>query len=257
MNKNPLISIITPSFNQGEYIEDTIKSVVSQNYPNIEYIIVDGSSTDETLDILKKYKKKIRWISEKDNGQADAVNKGIKLTKGEIVAWLNSDDILLPDAVNRIANFFSRNHEVMMVYGKCYYIDQVGEIIGKYPTEEFSFEKLARFNFISQPSTFFKRNAFYDVGGLNSGLHYSLDYDLWIRISARFKVKYLSEFLSGYRLHETSKTVAYSQALSNHKEGLNTALRYYNWAPANRVYGYCYHIIEPKLPMTIRKFRLL
>lgn len=253
----PLVSIITPSFNQGAYIEETINSVLDQGYPNVEYIVVDGGSTDNTLDILRKYDQKITWLSEKDNGQADAINKGIRMTEGKIVAWLNSDDVYLPGAIQRVVDCFHQHPNIKMVYGKSHFIDTNGKIVGRYPTEPFDFERLAMFNFICQPSAFFKRDAFDDVGKLNLGLHYVLDYDLWIRIAQKFKVKYLPEFLSSYRLHETSKTVAYDHALRNHKEGLDTALKYYNWAPANRVYGYYYHLIEPKLPQFLGKFRIL
>lgn len=253
----PLVSVITPSFNQGDYIEKTIKSVLNQDYPNIEYVVIDGGSTDNTVAILKKYDKKIRWISEKDKGQADAINKGIRMAKGEIVAWLNSDDIFLPGAVRKVVDCFRRHPNVKMVYGKAYFIDTAGKIVGRYPTEPFDCERLAMFNFICQPSAFFMRDAFYGAGGLDVGLHYGLDYDLWIRIARKFQVRYLPELLSCYRLHETSKTVAYNHALHNHKEGLDITLKYYNWAPANRVYGYCYHLIEPKLPHSLRKFRPL
>lgn len=251
----PLISIVTPSFNQGAYIEETIKSVLNQDRSDVEYLVVDGGSTDNTLDILRKYDKKIQWLSEKDNGQTDAINKGIRMTNGEIVAWLNSDDVYLPGAIQKVMNCFHRHPDVKMVYGQSHFIDTAGKIVGKYPTEPFDFERLAMFNIVCQPATFFRRDAFNDVGELDPGLHYVMDYDLWIRLARKFQVRYLPEFLSSYRLHETSKTVAYDHALHNHKEGLDITLRHYNWAPANRVYGYYYHLIEPRLPQFLRKER--
>lgn len=243
----PFVSIITPSFNQGEYIEETINSVINQDYPNFEHIVVDGGSTDNTLDVLKKYGHNIRWLSEKDKGQADAIDKGIRMAKGEIVSWLNSDDILLPGALKEVVGGFERCPDVKMIYGKAYFIDTSGENIGRYPTEPFDFQRLAMFNFICQPSTFFKREDYHDIGGLDLELSYSLDYDLWIRIADKFQVAYLPVWLSGYRLHVESKTVAYRHALQNHQEGLRTALKHYNWAPANRVYGYYYHVVESKI----------
>jgi glycosyltransferase involved in cell wall biosynthesis len=253
----PLVSIITPSFNQGKYIKETIESVLNQNYSSVEYIVVDGRSTDNTLDILKKYNTKIKWLSEQDRGQAEAINKGIQLTAGEIIAWLNSDDTFLPGAIKNVIDCFLKHPKVKMVYGKSNFIDTAGKIVGRYPTEPFDYRRLAVSNFICQPSAFFKRHAFFDVGGLNPQLHYSLDYDLWIRITKNFQVKYIAQFLSNYRLHKTSKTVAYNHALFSHKEGLDTALKHFNWAPANRVYGYCYHLIEHSSPKFLRKFRPL
>jgi glycosyltransferase involved in cell wall biosynthesis len=253
----PLVSIITPSFNQGKYIKETIESVLNQDYPSVEFIVVDGRSTDNTIDILKQYGTKITWLSEQDRGQAEAINKGIRLAKGEIVAWLNSDDTFLPGAIKKVIDCFLKQPKVKMVYGKSYFIDAAGKIVGRYPTEPFDYQRLPASNFICQPSAFFKRHAFFDVGGLNSELHYSLDYDLWIRIAKNFIVKYADQFLSNYRLHKTSKTVAHDHALLSHKEGLDTALKHFNWAPANRVYGYCYHLIEHNLPEFMRKLKPL
>jgi glycosyltransferase involved in cell wall biosynthesis len=253
----PLVSIITPSLNQGKYIEETIESVINQDYPRVEYIVVDGKSTDNTVEILKKYGTKLKWLSEQDRGQADAINKGILLTKGEIIAWLNSDDTFLPGAIKNVIDCFLEFPKVMMVYGKSYFINNAGKIVGKYPTEPFDYQRLAAFNFICQPSTFFKRDAYLDVGGLNLELNYSLDYDLWIKISEKFEVKYTSQFLSNYRIHQTSKTVAYSHALLRHEEGLYVAVKHFNWAPVNRVYGYCYHLIEFSSQKFLSKFKFL
>jgi hypothetical protein len=144
-----------------------------------------------------------------------------------------------------------------MVYGKSHFIDTHGEIVGRYPAEPFVFERLATFNFICQPSTFFKKRAFVEVGGLDPRLHYAFDLDLWIRIAKRSAVQYLPEFLSGYRLHGTSKTVNPAHALRSQQEGLEVALKHYDWAPANRVYGYCYHVVKYKLPQALREMRPL
>lgn len=253
-NSSPVVSIITPSFNQGGFIEETINSVLSQNYHNIEYIVVDGASTDNTINILKKYESQIKWISEKDNGQADAINKGFKMTKGEIIYWLNSDDVLLPGAISKVIDDYNNNPDIDIIYGKCHFTDIANKIVGKYPTEVFDSRRLAMFNFICQPSTFFKRKAFFDSDCLNEDLQYALDYDLWIRMAKNFKFKYLPEFLSCYRLHDASKTVDTKQALANNKETLEIVLEHYNWAPANRVYGYYYQLTESKLKFKNSKF---
>ncbi len=173
--ETPLVSVITPSFNQGRFIEKTIQSVLNQSYTNIEYIIVDGGSTDNTLDILKKYEGRCLWISEKDNGQADAVHKGFRMSRGEILAWLNSDDTYIPDAIMRVVEHFKASPDTGMLYGKNHFINERGDIIGDYPTEPFNYKKLAHFTFITQPSTFFKRNVYFDVGGLNQELHFTMD----------------------------------------------------------------------------------
>lgn len=250
----PTVSIVTPSYNQGEFIEETINSVLSQNYQNIEYIVVDGASTDNTVEILKKYASKIKWISEKDNGQADAINKGFRMTKGEIIYWLNSDDVLLPGSVSKIVDEYNNNPDVDIIYGKCHFTDVSNKIVGKYPTEIYNFRRLAMFNFICQPSAFFKRKAFFESGCLNEHLKYALDYDLWIRMAKKFNFKYLPEFLSCYRLHDASKTVDTKQALANNKETLNIVFKHYNWAPANRVYGYYYQLTESKMKLKNSKY---
>jgi len=251
----PNITIITPSLNQGKYIEETIKSVLDQDYDDVEYIVVDGGSNDGTIDVLKKYGSQLEWISEPDDGQADAINKGFRMAKGDIISWINSDDVLIPGALEKVAAFFRQNPQTDMIYGKSNFIDSAGKTVGTYPTEPFDYERLAVFNFISQPSVFFKRDVFEKVGGLDARLQFSFDLDFWLKIGKTYPVEYLEEFLSCYRLHPESKTVDSAYAEKNHKEGLFTVLKHYNWAPLNRVYGYCYHYVEARLPMFLRDFR--
>lgn len=248
---NRIVSIITPSFNQGQFIEETIQSVLDQDYSNIEYVIVDGGSTDNTLDILRRFGDRIRWISEKDAGQADAISKGVGMTTGDVIHWLNSDDILLPGAVSKVMACFQNSPEVKLVYGRCYYCDRDGEIVGSYPTETFDLDRLAMFNFIAQPSAFIKRDAFLEVSGLDQRLNYLFDVDLWIKIGMQFKTLYLPEYLSEYRLHDTSKTVDKAQALSNSRESLEVVFKHFNWAPSNRVFGYYHQWVKSKLGSNI------
>jgi len=266
----PTISIITPSLNQGDFIEETIRSVVSQEGDFfLDYIVVDGGSTDNSVEIIKKCENllsdgdlsvhcrgiKYRWMSEGDNGQSDAINKGFRMAEGEILAWLNSDDTYFPNTLQRVADLFRPHPDLDVLYGKAYFTNERGEITGMYPTEPFDYQRLATFNFICQPSTFFRREAWNETGGLDTSLHYVMDYDLMIRMTKQFRVMYLTEFLSAYRLHEKSKTISRSIALMNHRECLKTVVRHFHWAPLNRVYGYCSQLIEQRMPPLLARLK--
>ena len=242
----PLVSIVTPTYNQGKYIEATIQSVLSQNYSNVEYIVVDGGSTDETLDILKRYDKRLRWISEHDNGPEDAINKGIRQTRGKIVAWLASDDTYLPETITTAVEIFRKHPSVGLVYGKSRYIDSTGMFIADYPTAPFNDNAMAVYNIICQPSVFFLRDIFFDAGELSLDLEIATDYDLWIRIANLSSIFYIPQYLSNYRLHYDAKTLGYSDPLVKFEECLNIAYKYYRWAPANRVYPCCLYRLKEK-----------
>ncbi len=215
MKKNlPKISLITPCYNQVRYIGKTIDSVFSQNYPNLEYIVVDGGSTDGTLEIVKKYGKKIDWESRKDKGQTEAINRGISKSTGEIIGYLNSDDMLAPDALITIASFFKSNPNYYWVTGKCQIIDRNGNLIRSFITSYKNFLlKYARnrpvlsiVNFISQPATFWKRDVIKKIGLLNQSLHYAMDYDYWLRISKIYKLGFIDKYLALFRIHSFSKS---------------------------------------------------
>ena len=248
----PIVSIITPSYNQGCFIEETIKSVLAQDYKNIEYLIIDGGSSDNTVDIIKRYNSKLKWISEKDEGQADAINKGIKMSKGEIIYWLNSDDTLLPGVITNVIECFLRNPTTALVYGKSFFIDSNGKTIGNVPFEPFIYETFAVINYIPQPSAFFKREVYNVLNGFDTSMHYAFDYDLWIRIAQKFDVTFIPEYLSCYRLHKTSKTVSKAHALDFDRENLETVIKYYNRAPVNRLYVYSYSFIESRYSISFR-----
>jgi len=255
--KRPLVSIVTPSYNQGRFIEETIESVLSQDYPNIEYIVVDGASTDNTVEILKKYGDRIKWTSEPDSGQADAIAKGFASSKGEILAYLNSDDVYTAGAVSRVVDFFKQHPHAGMVYGKCSFIDEEGTPAGEYPTEEFDSKRLAVFNFISQPSAFFTKKAYTEAGGMDARLSYVMDYDLWIRLTRVAGAEYLPERLSLFRLHAGSKTVDDTNAADNLRETLDTVIRHYGWAPATRVYACCWSMLRLRVPGFMARSRVL
>jgi glycosyltransferase involved in cell wall biosynthesis len=268
MEKALTISVITPSYNQGQFIAETIESVLGQEGDfYLDYIIVDGGSTDNSVEVIKRNDSLLRegkrtvkcrginyrWISEKDEGQTDAIMKGFRMAEGEILAWLNSDDTYLPGALLKVAEIFASEPGVSVLYGKTHFTDEKGEIIGKYPTEPLDYRRLAMFNFICQPSVFFRRRAFEEAGGLDTNLHYVMDYDLWIRLGQRFAFRYLPEYLSTYRLHEESKTISPTVALANHREALETVRKYYGWAPLNRVYIYCHYLLKSKMSPALAK----
>ncbi len=266
-----VVSIITPSWNQGRFIDETIKSVLSQEGDfSLDYIIIDGGSTDDSVEVIRRYERMLkegrwqkrcrsiryRWVSEKDHGQTDAIMKGFRMAEGDILAWLNSDDTYLSGALLKAVDVFVREPNVSVLYGKAHFTDSDSNVIGKYPTEQFNYRRLAMFNFICQPSTLFRKSALAEVGDLDTSLHYVMDYDLWIRLAGKYYFKYLPEFLSTYRLHEESKTLSPSTALANHKEALDMVSKYYGWSPLNRVYMYCHALIQSKLPAALGKFNV-
>jgi glycosyltransferase involved in cell wall biosynthesis len=210
VTNHPLVSIITPSFNQGAFIAEAIESVLAQDYPNIEYLIVDGGSRDSTLDVLRRYQQRVRWLSEPDGGQADAINKGLALTRGDIVAWLNSDDVYAPGAVSRAVEAILAHPAAALVYGQAEVIDRSGAVIGPHPyIEPFDLQRLIHhLDFIVQPATFFRRAPLMAVGGLDAGLHYCLDYDLWIKLALRHSVHFIPEVLARERVYSERKTAS-------------------------------------------------
>lgn len=204
----PLVSIVTPSYNQGKYIRQTIESVLNQNYPNIEYIIIDGGSTDDTLMILKEYEGKITYISEADKGQADAINKGFKMAKGEIVAWLNSDDVYEPGAIRKAVELFEVNPHIGLIYGEGYIIDEIGRKIKRFGnTIEFNLWVLLYvWDYIMQPTTFFRKTILETVGYLDISKNWIMDWDLWIRVALKYDIMYSPEFLACSREYHGTKT---------------------------------------------------
>lgn len=207
MSKQLFISIISPSYNQGKFIEETILSVKNQGYPNFEHIIIDGGSTDETMDIIRKYEGtyNMRWISEPDNGPVDALNKGFKIAKGNIFAWINTDDYYEPNIFNEINQIFVNNKDIDFVVGDAYWIKEDGEkTIVKMKRKEVSFDELVKYgNFIDQPATFFTSRLFKKAGPLDIKLKYTFDYDLWIRMfKLNIKYIYANKPLANFKPHK-------------------------------------------------------
>lgn len=204
----PRISIVTPSFNQGQYLEETIRSVLLQGYPNLEYFVMDGGSVDGSLEIIRKYAQWLAWESQPDRGQSDAINKGWKRSTGEIMAWLNSDDLLLPGALYEVAQHWSQNPRVGFVHAKTEMIGQDGRPTGRTWGAPFDLEASLRAseNCIAQQSTFISRSAIEKIGFLDESLEMSMDWDLWVRIAAQFEVVFVPETWSRIRIWDGTKT---------------------------------------------------
>lgn len=231
MQNPPRISIITPSFNQGRFIERTVKSVIGQGYENLEYIVVDGGSTDDTLDILRKYEKELRWVSEKDEGQSDAINKGIRMSTGDIIAYLNSDDVYEEGALARVARYFLESQDVMWLTGRCRIIDEEDKEFRKFITgyknfflARYSYNILLVTNFISQPSTFLRRELTEELGFFAQHHHRVMDYDYWLKAGSRYMPGIINEYLSSFRVYRESKTS--SAFKDTFKEELDVARLY-------------------------------
>jgi len=204
----PWVTVVTPSFNQGRFLRATIDSVLAQDYPNIEYLVIDGGSSDDTLEILSSYGDRLHWVSEKDEGQSQAINKGFRRARGEILAWLNSDDVYAPGAVEKAARILNERPEIGLVYGRGEILDESGDVVGPFQEiERFSLWRLLFFlDYILQPATFFRRSLVHELGYLNERLEFAMDWDLWIRLAARADVVFLDEVLARSREHGASKT---------------------------------------------------
>ncbi len=208
LNHQPKITLVTPSLNQGQFIERAIQSVLTQNYPCLEYTVIDGGSTDGTLEILQRYTGRLTWLSEADQGQAHAINKGFEMATGDIVGWLNADDELAPGALAAVADFFSRYPEARLVYGEALTIDERGRSYGRRgnvkPT---NFAELAaEGDFIVQPAAFWRANLLAEVGYLDESLHYCLDYEYWLRVAQKYPLHYLPVMLAKERIHAGAKS---------------------------------------------------
>lgn len=208
MNEDvPLVSIVTPSLNQGRYLEATVRSVLEQDYPNVEHIVVDGGSTDETLEVLRRYED-VRWISEPDRGQAHALNKGFSLARGSVLGWLNADDVYLSGAIASAVDAL-RTSGAALVHGGWSQIDENGASLHEIAPIPWDYRlQLEVRNGVAQPGTLFTREAFEAVGGIDESYRYAMDYDLWLKIGKRFGVCHVDRVLAAYRLHPESKTVA-------------------------------------------------
>ena len=224
MGKKPLVTIITPSYNQDKYLEATIQSVLGQDYPHIEYFIVDGGSTDGSLDIIKKYTDKISWwVSEKDNGQADAINKGMRRASGDIIAWMNSDDLYLKGAVSRAVEAIEKKPDCGFVFSNVLCIDADTNITNTMRYGNWGVADLASFKIIGQPGVFMNRNILDETGLLDETYNLLLDPHLWLRIASKSDIFYVDDFWAAARYHSEAKNTA--QGPNYPKD----AIRLVNW----------------------------
>ncbi len=213
--KLPKISVVTPSYNQAKYIRATIDSILSQGYPNLEYIVMDGGSTDDTVEILKSYGNKIQWESKKDNGQTHAINKGFRLATGQVLAYLNSDDVYLPGTLKAVGEYYAKT-KADWITGDCIVIDENGKpsrsnwLISGYKRLLMKLYSRTTLmiadSMLPQPSTFWSREAANVVGEFNEKYHYVMDYDYWLRLSKHYRPHDLKVALSGFRAQPDSKS---------------------------------------------------
>lgn len=206
----PLITIVTPSYNQGKFVEETIRSVLLQGYPNLEYIIIDGGSTDNSVEIIRKYEPWLScWVSEEDYGQSDAINKGWERSTGEIVAYLNSDDVYTPGVFGEVAQYFKSHPECAVVHGLTMVTDEQGNERGVFGS---TFDLISSINgcndSVAQPSAFIRKGALLNVGLLDVNLHRAMDYDLWLRLKLKYPFMFVPRIWSKFRYHSESKSAS-------------------------------------------------
>ncbi|MEJ2758145.1 MAG: glycosyltransferase family 2 protein [Anaerolineales bacterium] len=211
MSEQPLVTIVTPSYNQARFLEQTIESVLGQTYPHIEYIVMDGGSTDGSVEVIQKYADRLAyWESAPDKGQTDAINRGFARANGKYLAWLNSDDTYESQAVAEAVAYLQAHPDIGMVYGDAYFIDEHGKVIGTFPAAQTDYQRLRRaYVHIPQQSAFWRADLYRQVGPLDDRLFFAMDYYLWLRLAEISKIQYLpGKAWANFRLHEESKTIA-------------------------------------------------
>ena len=256
----PLVSIVTPCYNSARFLDETINSVLRQDYQHIEYIVMDGGSTDETPLILKKYEGRIRIYSEPDSGTADAINRGFQKSHGSIFAYLNADDTYVEGAVSTAVCSLLSQPSAAVVYGDAMWVDENGHSLGLYPAQPYNPSLLERECFICQPAAFIRQEAFRCAGMMNSKLHFGFDYDLWIRMSRAFEIRKIDSTLATSRMHGGNKTL--SRRRAGLAETLHILKAHYGYVPFGPVHAYASHLIDGRdqffdpSPPTLPKYLL-
>jgi len=227
------VSIVTPSYNQGEFIEETIRSVLLQGYPALDYLIMDGGSTDGSVDILRKYSIWLTyWVSEPDRGQTHAINKGLKRVTGDLVAWLNADDTYVPGALSEAAAVMAVADGPAFVYGDCQQIDEMGRPLGMYKGACDGLESILLFRaHVHQPTIFFRRSLLEEVGYLDESLNYAMDCEFYMRVVGRHDIQCISRVLANFRIHPASKTS--QDFLASIQERIAAGRKY--WSDPSRI----------------------
>jgi glycosyltransferase involved in cell wall biosynthesis len=209
MTNSPRITIVTPSYQQAEFLEQTIQSVLSQNIDGLEYLIADGGSKDGSVDIIRKYESHLAWwVSEKDNGQSDAVNKGLQHASGEIIGWINSDDYFLPGTLEYVLGYFESHPEIGMIYGDLLAVDEHGNSINLIRYDDWGLLDLMRFEIIGQPSVFFRRHVLEQSGLLDVSFDLLMDHHFWLKMASVTQIKYVPKTLAAARYHSKAKNMS-------------------------------------------------
>ncbi len=240
----PSLTVITPSFNQAQFIRRTIESVLSQGIPALQYLVFDGGSTDGTPDILREYADRLTAVVEPDGGQADAVNKGLARATGAVIGWLNSDDVYYPGASASALDVFASHPDVDVVYGEADHIDREDRVLEPYYSEPFSYERLKDVCFLCQPAVFFRRSVVDRFGPLETGLHYCMDYEYWLRILAGRPPFFLRTKLAGSRLHAETKTLGSKEAV--HREIIEMLARKFGVPPSRWIHNLAHVIVRER-----------
>lgn len=246
-HQHPVITIVTPSFNQGRFIGQAVNSVLSQGVPDVEHLIFDAGSTDETIRVLKSFGDSIQWVSEPDKGQSDAVNKGLKAATGEFIGWLNSDDIFYPGSFKAVLNVFETMPQVDILYGMADHIDEANNVIEPYYNEEWNYGRLRDVCFICQPAVFFRKSIVERFGVLDERLRYCMDYEYWLRIGRKKPFYYLKQKLAGSRLYKETKTLG--SAVAVHKEILHMFKDHFPPIPDRWIFNYA-HVVSRDLGLS-------
>jgi glycosyltransferase involved in cell wall biosynthesis len=234
--ETPLVSIVTPSYNMANYLPETIESVLGQDYSRMEYIVVDGGSTDGSLALLDRYGDRLRYSSGPDAGPSDAIYQGLRRCKGEVFAWVNADDSLLPGAVRTAVAFLQQHPEIDVVYGEGWWIDEKGAVISRYPSLPFDAKTLESDCFICQPAAFIRASA-YRRCELDPNVNWSFDYDLWIRMAkVGIRFAFIPDYLANSRMHRGAKTISERGKVFQFSMAL--LKRHYGYVPLSWIFGY-------------------